>query len=341
MSIFENYLISSFQQANNIYLNSADLIERNANLISEHLAPEINQLLSSFSGGKRIRMGLVKLGYELAGGKECDDILQAGLAFDIFHSSILIHDDIIDKSPIRRGKPTSHVALGDNHYGMSQSICLGDLGFFIAQQLILETEFPEKLKNKATLLFNKTIMNTILGEMLDIKLPSLNERTEKDLLSILVHKTAHYTVCGPLCFGAILANGNMALIENLETFGLNIGIALQIKDDINGIFYSSVDTGKSDSTDIEEGKMTYLSLHALNNASTYQKEILNEFYGQGKVSDRGILEVRNVFKETGSLKYAYSQLDKFVGISKKIISKFPVNYQDMMHSLADYVYNYK
>jgi geranylgeranyl diphosphate synthase type I len=181
---------------------------------------------------------LVKCGYECVQNKENTDILDVAIAFEYFQTAILAHDDIIDQSPLRRGKPTIYHELGNNHYGISQTICLGDIGFFIANQIISNAHFDDHLKVKALSCFNKVAMETGYGQMLDILLPNTNKEkhTTEDIFTIYKFKTGIYTISGPLRLGAILAGAEEPLLEKLDTFGIYLGIAFQIQDDILGIY---------------------------------------------------------------------------------------------------------
>ncbi|MBI2086201.1 polyprenyl synthetase family protein [Candidatus Daviesbacteria bacterium] len=206
--------------------------------IDKSLVSLADQFIQANKGGKRIRGVLVVLGYELSklttdyrqpttaeGGRpKTEDILKIAASYEIFHTAILAHDDVIDKSPIRRGQPSLYIALGGNHYGISQAICLGDAGFFLAQQVISESNFPDKEKLEALKWFNQTILDTAIGQMMDIK--------EGDSIIVARYKTAKYTVSGPLVLGATLAGVSQGLIRVLEEFGENLGIAFQIQDDI-------------------------------------------------------------------------------------------------------------
>lgn len=187
------------------------------------LIPLIKAFIASCKGGKRIRGALVKLGYEMAGGTKAE-IVKIGSAYEILHTSVLIHDDIMDQSPQRRGNPSLYKALGDNHYGVSQAISLADFGFFLCVKIISQSNFPSERKNKALETLSKIMTDTALGQMLDI------EKANPVLVNKL--KTACYTIAGPLQIGAVLAGADEKLLKNLSKAGENLGIAYQLKDDI-------------------------------------------------------------------------------------------------------------
>lgn len=195
-----------------------DELRKEIKKISPTLLPLVDKFIESCKGGKRLRGELVILGYKIGNRQQATgkDIAKVAAAYEIMHSSILAHDDIIDQSPLRRGQPSLYKAVG-----MEQAITLADLGFFLAIRIISESKFPEKEKNEALKLFSQTMIQTAFGQMLDIQ--------HGDVATVRKLKTAKYTVAGPLQLGAVLAGGKLDL---LDQFGTNLGIAFQIRDDI-------------------------------------------------------------------------------------------------------------
>lgn len=192
--------------------------------VSIKLLPFATAFLNSCKGGKRIRGVLTGLGYEIAGGKG-GEIVKVGAAFEILHTALLIHDDIIDQSPARRGQPSLHEALGGNHYGVSQAISLGDIGLYLPVKIITQTAFPVDFKLKALNYFSQILINTGWGQMMDVE-------KSPDQEFVNLYKTAKYTIAGPLQIGAILAGADESLIRKLGEFGQESGLAFQIQDDI-------------------------------------------------------------------------------------------------------------
>ncbi|MBI2334668.1 polyprenyl synthetase family protein [Candidatus Daviesbacteria bacterium] len=201
--------------------------------ISPTLLPLIDKFIESCKGGKRVRGKLVVLGYEIgksttdyrlpttdySGRRKTEDILKVAASYEIMHAAILAHDDIIDQSPERRGKPSLYKSVG-----VEQAITLADLGFFLAIKIISESKFADKLKIKALQMFSQTMVETAIGQMLDIA------HANPELVAKL--KTAKYTVSGPLQLGAILGGAELDLLDQLDQFGTNLGIAFQIRDDV-------------------------------------------------------------------------------------------------------------
>lgn len=211
--------------------------------ISSNLTPVFDEFIKVNKGGKKIRGFLVKLGYELAsnhlrGVRQVKaqshlggEISQVAAAYEILHTSILAHDDVIDKSPTRRGIPSLYKSVG-----VEQAITLADYGFFLAMKIISESKFKQNLKIKALNLFSQTMVETAIGQMLDIQ--------HVDPFTIMKLKTAKYTIAGPLQLGATFGGADERLLGYLGLFGENLGIAFQIRDDILDGEVESVEKAK-------------------------------------------------------------------------------------------------
>ena len=314
-----------------------DVTETNPKLL-----PLADLFVDACDGGKRLRGALVKLGFELTGSAYHPEILKPAVAVELFQTAILAQDDIIDQSPTRRGKQTIHTALGNNHYAISQTMMLGDTGFFLALKLIGESNFPAENVNKALISFSETMLKTAVGEMLDIELSQNGvKQVEEDAITIFKLKTARYTITGPLHLGAILGGADQTLLDNMAKFGEDLGIAFQIQDDILGIFGDEKELGKSVTSDIEEGKNTLLITEALKNANEEQQKIIDTYYGKGKIDETGLQAIRAVFEQTGALEYSKQKASEFIERAKKTIPEITSdeNYQQILEELSDYLIN--
>lgn len=187
--------------------------------IDKSILPLADKFIKANEGGKRIRGRLVMLGSSVKGQASSKEILKIAAAYEIFHTAILVHDDIIDKSTERRGRPSLYKAVG-----IPLAICLADAGFFLATRIISESNFPEKEKNNALKYFSNIMLDTAMGQIMDIE--------KADPLKVAKYKTAKYTVSGPLILGAILGGAASDQLDKLDKFGESLGIAFQIRDDI-------------------------------------------------------------------------------------------------------------
>lgn len=289
----------------------------------------------SIRGGKTIRGTLVKIGYLLAKGKETKKILPIAAAFEILHTSLLIHDDIIDKSDTRRNKSSLWKEVGIN-----QAICLGDIGFFLSQKIIAQSDFPVINKQRALLFFSDCILDTLLGEMLDVAQASeIIQKKEKDILKIHALKTASYSTIAPLILGALLGGASKKVLDAIKSFGTYTGIAFQIQDDVLGVFGSEKKLGKSAKSDIEENKNTLLISYALQHGNSQQKKILKTYYGKKEITLKNYQEIKQVLEDTGSREYSYKKAKEYVTKAKEFIPQITKNKntQTLLSQFADFI----
>ena len=345
---FKNYLKNSASSIDQSIQSYFDLwINENAHITSR-LDPLIAVLRDGTKGGKRIRGALVSLGYSLAHGielssKEEKAITGIAVAYEIFQTAILAHDDIIDKSEQRRGAPTLYHQLGGSHYGISQTISMGDLGFFIAYKIIAESQFPNDSKTKSTTFFSDSMTKTVLGQMLDVEFAhkkfEITEQLLDEVLTIYKLKTAYYTFVAPLSLGAILGGADEKVLQQIQSFGESIGILFQINDDITDIFGKQKDSNKDRGADIKEGKITLLYAKAMQKADAEQCRVLSTYYGKALIDDETIKEVQTVFIETEALSYVQSLADQFEQKARASIPTLSsdMNIQKLFEEMVDYV----
>lgn len=289
------------------------------------------------SDGKLIRGTLVNLGYNLIKNDNLDYSYDLALAFEIFQTAILVHDDIIDNDSLRRGKETIHAYNYNKYYnltknendskkvGESIAICMGDIGLYYANQIIASSYKNDPNLGNILVFFNDVIIKTIKGEILDVVLPFLEKNNinygnlNENIMSIYKLKTAYYTIIGPLCLGMILAGTDDNKIKEITNLGYNIGIAFQIQDDLLGIYSENKILGKNVGSDIEEFKQTILYSYVKEKKKYYDE--LMEIYGQ-KVNEETLKKIQNIFEISGAKEYALSEIkrlyDKALNIIKNI-----------------------
>lgn len=316
-----------------------EIAKYNKSIINEQdnkiIKEAINKFIEMNNSGKFIRGCLIDLGYRL--NKSDNYANSLAIAYETFQTAILIHDDIIDNAPIRRNKQTINYSykeeLGTNeNIHNNLSLCIGDLGFFLTNELILKKYKNDKNLSKILSYYNNIVINTIKGEILDVYLPfkekyqKENILKEEDILEIYKLKTSHYSIVGPFVLGMILSSSSAKSIKEMEEVLESIGIAFQIKDDILGIFSSKEILGKSVYSDIEEFKQTILYSYIKLNKPEFYKKLLN-YYGKENITEKDAKEVQNIIIESGSLEYASSKMNKLFKESKnKIIDLNISNY---------------
>ena len=313
----------------NYYQEEKQKINQKINNYNDQLVLEDNPLIKEnleyFSNlntnGKLVRGVLTNLGYYLLKDNR-DYSNDLALAYEVFQTAILVHDDIIDEDDKRRGVNTIHYEnfnkyktyneVDAKHLGNSIAICIGNYGLYETIKIISTSYKDDPNLSKVLNNFIDTALNTIKGEIIDVVLPveSKNEKVNNDLLeesimNIYRLKTAYYTIIGPLSVGLLLAGADNKKIEDITNFGEKVGIAFQIQDDILGIY--SDEMGKVIGSDIKEFKQTILYSHI---SKTKYIDELNKYYGKD-ISEESISKVRSLFKESGSYSYAIDTMNKF------------------------------
>lgn len=293
--------------------------------LDSEMGTYIDALIRHSKGGKRIRAYLVALGYGLFSGLDkCMDVLVPSLSYELFQTGILAHDDIIDNSDYRRFKPSMHKDLGNGHDGVSKSICVGDFGIVSAIEILQKSDFSDEVKLRAISHQNKVFSATIAGELKDIEFSYRDRVEETEILDMYRLKTAQYTVSGPLVLGAILAGAGEEQIKLVSDFGDAVGVSFQIRDDILGMFGEQEALGKSNLSDMCEGKKTVLVSHFDVNTDENSK---NEFYSVYGMEDSGENELemaRRLLVSAGSLKYAENKCLEYTEKATETLSKMNI-----------------
>jgi geranylgeranyl diphosphate synthase type II len=310
--------------------------------IDPNLVEALGVLQNYFKGGKKIRGALTILGYESFGGKNYKAIFPASLAIELFHCFLLIHDDVIDKDSQRRGKPTIHslyAKVGGEHFGNSKAIMIGDLAAFLAYELLASLSFPKERIIVAATKLNDLLLKTAYGQLLDMDYDFKKEITWGDILKVRTYKTAYYTFVMPLSVGALLAGAKEMETRAIEKYGVHVGIAFQLVDDVLGVFGSTGKTGKSNLSDIREGKKTFLYAKALELSTHPQKIFLKRWYGSEDVGKKEAGEIRKIFASSGSLDYSMALAKDLTQKGKRHIPKITKDkkYQKILESFADFV----
>ena len=303
-------------------LNS-NLKEYNENLVKDKkgfLKENLEYFKNLNSDGKLIRGFLIALGYKMS-KENIEYSYKLSLAYEIFQTAILIHDDIIDNDNLRRGKDTIHYANFKKYKSFNEvdakktsesiAICIGDYGFFKVNEIIIKNYKDNPNFIKLFNYYNDIVLKTVEGELIDVilsfegKYMKEIKNLEENIMLVYKLKTAFYTIIGPLSLGLILGGIDDEKLEDVKNFGEKIGVAFQIQDDILGI-YSNM--GKVIGSDIKEFKQTILYSYTSKNEK-YRKDLL-KYYGKENINEVEIKETRRIFKESGAYEYAYNLMNK-------------------------------
>ena len=340
--------MSALETFKDHYSSSKKRIEAKIAGINEELTKTKGSLLDPFyksfaelnSGGKIIRGVLCDIGYKIGGGRTEGYSDPLSLAYEMFQTGVLIHDDIIDHADLRRGKKTIHNryrrsleergiedAAGDTPE--SAAICMGDIGLYRANRILADSYREDVNAAKLISYFDKIVLDTIDGELLDvilpteIKSPGLDPAERRGLLGSSVWeiyrlKTAGYSVIGPIHSGMLLAGAPKENMEIIDEYSEQLGIAFQIKDDILGIFGDEADIGKDVGSDIEEGKLTILYEYVYVNDREALRE-LSGYYGKSPVTKASIDKVKDIFMRTGARAYAEKRMNECLDAAVSVL----------------------
>jgi geranylgeranyl diphosphate synthase type I len=267
---------------------------------------EIRRLV--LSGGKRLRPAFTHWGYVGAGGGIDDQVdIDAGAAFELMHAFALFHDDVMDDAVTRRGLPTTHTLAAEQHtaagwvgesrrFGEGVAILVGDLAFVYAD-LLMEGVTPEAMR-----IWNELRIELNIGQYLDIVGSVQSVRDVDKAEQICRYKSGKYTIERPLHLGAVLAapERQHELLAPLSAYGLPLGDAFQMRDDVMGAFGEESLTGKSVGGDLREGKPTPLLARAVRRANREQLEVLAEVGAPG-LDGHGVARIQQVIVDTGAL----------------------------------------
>jgi geranylgeranyl diphosphate synthase type II len=243
-------------------------------------------------GGKRLRPVLTLMTTEVFGA-EAQLALNAALSVEVFHNFSLIHDDIMDDAPLRRGKQTVH-----EKWDLNTGILSGDAMLILAYQLF-ENYNSDKFQSLAKL-FSKTALEVCEGQQYDIDFETRNDVTISEYLKMIEYKTA-VLVGAAMKMGAIVAGASQSDQQAIYDFGRLLGIAFQLQDDYLDAFGNPETFGKQVGGDILENKKTYLYLKTLELGSTSQKESLLKTINNSDLNDElKVSSVKDLFKESGA-----------------------------------------
>lgn len=289
------------------------------------------ELHASTTGGKLVRPQLVMRAYEGLGGSAETSVARVAAAFELLHTALIVHDDVIDRDFVRRGKPNipgkyRDLALSNgadaataDHHGLSAAVVAGDLALFYSYRMIDHASLPEDTRRQLLDLMDEALFASAAGELLDLDYSgAVTIPTVDSILEMARLKTAVYSFEVPLKVGAVLAGSSAETIEALGDFGREIGTAYQIVDDLLGVFGDPIATGKSTTSDLREGKRTVLVAHAVTSELWNQ---IDGLFGSATLSDREADELREVFDASGARAFAEKLLAEYVGRAEAILDQ--------------------
>ncbi|HEY0816905.1 MAG TPA: polyprenyl synthetase family protein [Pseudonocardia sp.] len=315
-----------------------------ASAIDPHYAAAADEL-SAFvlGGGKRIRPTFAWWGWRGAGGSvdapEALSVLRAVSSLELLQACALVHDDLMDASALRRGKPTVHVAFARKHaearwhgkparFGAAAAILLGDLALVWADDMFHTCGLPPQTMARAGAPWRFMRTELLGGQYLDVLHQATRDTSEGAALRIDRYKTAAYTVERPLHLGAALAGAPPELVDGYRRFGADIGVAFQLRDDLLGVFGDPAVTGKPAGDDLREGKRTLLLAIAMERAEqrgdSAARTAIEAAIGDPHLTADQVERTRDLLTDLGAVQAVEQRIAALTGSALDALAAAPV-----------------
>ena len=306
--------------------------------ISPELSPLTDALTDLIAGGKRLRPAFCFWGYRGAGGQDSRALVTAAAALELFQACALIHDDVMDGSDTRRGLPAVHRRFASLHraeswtgdpesFGMGAAVLLGDLCLSWSDEMLATSGMPAARLLAGHRVYDAMRTELMGGQYLDLLEQARGGGSVERALRVARYKSAKYTIEKPLHLGAVLAGASQDVLDGYSDYGLPLGEAFQLRDDVLGVFGDPSVTGKPAGDDLREGKRTALVALALETATPSQASVVRRHLGDPHLSAGGIEALREVIEQTHALRRVETLIDQLMSDALAALQAAPVDDQ--------------
>jgi geranylgeranyl diphosphate synthase type I len=312
-----------------IQTNLDDFVSEHRSLmvkVSPDTLPLIESLEGLLVGGKRLRPAFAFWGFRAAGGQDSDEVVRACASLEFLQACALIHDDVMDASDTRRGKPAIHKQFESLHdsnswsgsaklFGEGAAILVGDLALSWADEMLLTSGLGNDQLIRVKSVYDIMRTELMSGQYLDLLEQVRGDITHERAETVIRFKSAKYTIERPLHLGAAIAGASAELNEVLSQFGLALGEAFQLRDDLLGVFGDSSITGKPAGDDLREGKQTMLIAFANSKAISSDKQYLSEHLGSSELSTDTISKLQELLITCGAQDFVENRISDYLAKS--------------------------
>jgi geranylgeranyl diphosphate synthase type I len=304
--------------------------------ISPDLAPMLAALDALLAGGKRLRPAFCYWGWQAAGGQEPrEGIVTAAASLELLQASALVHDDVMDSSDTRRGQPSAHrrfesLAAQERWpgaaapFGEGAAILLGDLCLAWSSEMYETSGMDRADIAEGRAVYNLMRTEVMSGQYLDLLEGVRGTGTVEAALRVVEFKSAKYTIERPLHLGSVLAGGSPEVTRALRAYGLPLGIAFQLRDDVLGVFGDPAETGKPAGDDLREGKRTVLVAQTLARATPAQAEVIERLLGDPGLDRAGVDGLRAIIEESGGLAACEAMIGHYAEQAASALAAAPI-----------------
>ena len=303
---------------------------------ADELRPGLDALAGLLAGGKRLRPAFCYWGWRGTGAPDRPEVMAAAAALELLHAGALVHDDVMDGSATRRGRPALHRLFAAYHaernwrgsaaaFGTGTAILLGDLLLSWADELYAGSGLALDALARGRPVLDLMRSEVMAGQYLDLMAQASGDDSVASALRVVEYKTAKYTIERPLQLGAALAGPPAAgILAAYTRYGLPLGAAFQLRDDILGIFGDPARTGKPASDDLREGKRTVLLAITRARADPRQTAVIDRALGDPELDEAGAAEVRAVITSTGALAECESMISRHLDQALSALDAAPI-----------------
>ncbi|MGF1664383.1 MAG: polyprenyl synthetase family protein [Kineosporiaceae bacterium] len=317
--------------------------ERRLAEVAAETAPLVECIRGLLAGGKRLRPAFCYWGWRGAGGPDGDAVVAGAAALELFQAAALIHDDLMDDSDTRRGRPAAHREFASLHagrgwegdaqrFGTAGAILAGDLCLSWSDELFAGSGLPAAALERGRAVFDLMRTQLMGGQYLDM-LEQVRHRSSEPAVAghpggaaararrVIRFKSAKYSVEHPLLLGGTLAGAEPALLRRYSALGLSLGEAFQLRDDLLGVFGDPAATGKPAGDDLREGKRTLLVAYALERATPAQATAVDRLLGDPGLDARGVATLQGILTETGAAERVEALIADDADAARKILAE--------------------
>jgi geranylgeranyl diphosphate synthase, type I len=323
----------------------------NLTTISQDLGPCADAVADLLAGGKRLRAAFCYWGWRASGGADGPSIFTAAAALELLHASALVHDDVMDASDTRRGQPSVHKRFAASHqeaswrgppdrFGTGAAILVGDLLLAWSDEMIRTSGLAPGSVWRGLAVLDAMRTEVFAGQFLDLVSQASASSAADSALRVVTYKSAKYTVERPLQLGAALHAGaaggdcGEAISAAFSGYGIPLGIAFQLRDDILGVFGDPARTGKPVIDDLREGKRTLMLAIARERADPAQIEVLNRYVGAPDLTESAAERITAVITGTGALAECEQMIEESLKEALAALDAAPIT-SESKSALAD------
>ena len=321
--------------------------------IAEELLPCVDAIADLVAGGKRLRAAFCYWGWRACGGQDCPEIFATASSLELLHASALVHDDVMDASAFRRGQPAAHARFAAMHalaswrgsadaFGAGAAILIGDLLLAWTDEMLRGSGFGPAAVWRGLSELDAMRTEVFAGQFLDLLEQASGKPAIDSALRVMTYKSAKYTVERPLLLGAAMAlapeagdagpsgrpSGDLTARPDprgaLTGYGIPLGIAFQLRDDVLGVFGDPARTGKPVTGDLREGKRTVMLAIAMDRASPDQAALMDRAIGDPGLSAEDAERVRAIIASTGALAECEAMIDSNVSRALAALNSAPI-----------------